>query len=303
MMIPLDVPKNAQAEYLDNYKSITQGTNNLMLFACDQKIEHLNKDFHGPFIHPEANDPEHSFRIASQGRIGVFATQLGLISRYAHNYQDVNYLVKLNSKTNLIDENLSDPISRTLWTVEDVINFKKNNNLKIRGVGYTIYAGSINESQMIYEAAQMIYKAHQNGLVAVLWIYARGQSVLEKSDLELTPGVSGLANALGADFVKIKAPRSKEPISHDILKVSVQAAGNTKVICSGGESKPTEMFLKELYEQINLGGTSGNATGRNIFQRSLADAVAFTNAISAIVYDNKSIADALKIYNDLLKNA
>ena len=45
--IPTDVPKSAHKEYLQNYLAATQHTGNLMLFACDQKIEHLNGDFYG----------------------------------------------------------------------------------------------------------------------------------------------------------------------------------------------------------------------------------------------------------------
>ncbi len=86
-------------------------------------------------------------------------------------------------------------------------------------------------------------------------------------------------------------------MSNEILKIASHAAGNTKVICAGGTAKPTETFLKELYEQIYFGQTSGTATGRNIFQRSLSDANAFTKAISAIVYDNKNYEEALNIYN------
>jgi len=302
IFIPLDVPKQAQQEYLENYESVTKGTNRLMLFAADQKIEHLNKDFHGPFIHHDANAPEHIFKIASNGRIGALATQLGLIARFGNNHKNVNYIVKLNSKTNLVHEDQKEPVSELLWAVEDVVSFKKNSNLKIRGVGYTIYIGSEFESKMLHDAAQTVYKAHQNGLIAILWIYARGKSVNEKSDLELTPGITGIANALGADFVKIKAPRSKDLImSNEILKISTQSAGNTKIICSGGEAKPTEIFLKELYEQINMGHTNGNATGRNIFQRSLSDAVAFTHAISTIVYDNKTADEAFTLYKSMAK--
>lgn len=300
--IPLDVPKQAQSDFIENYESITRGTNRLMLFAADQKIEHLNKDFHGPFIHPDANHPEHVFNIASNGKIGAMATQLGLIARYGHNHKNVNYIVKLNSKTNLVDVEQKEPLNTLLWSIDDVLNFKKNSGLKIRGVGYTVYIGSEYESQMLQQAAEIVLQAHQNGLIAILWVYARGKSVSEKSDLELTPGLTGIANALGADFVKIKAPRStQDVITDEILKLASKAAGNTKIICSGGEPKPTESFLKDLYEQINMGGTCGNATGRNIFQRSLPDAIAFTNAISAIVYENKSIHEAIDIYQSMMK--
>jgi len=54
-------------------------------------------------------------------------------------------------------------------------------------------------------------------------------------------------------------------------------------------------LLQELYDQIHIGGTCGNATGRNIFQRSLPEAIALTKAISAIACQDKSVRDAIKL--------
>ena len=99
--VPADVPKSMEKEYIKNYLKITHNTGRLMLFAGDQKIEHLNDDFHGKMkvgneeveIPPDDADPEHLFRIASKARIGVFATQLGLIAKYGQSYRDVPYLI------------------------------------------------------------------------------------------------------------------------------------------------------------------------------------------------------------------
>jgi DhnA family fructose-bisphosphate aldolase class Ia len=111
ILVPLDVPKAKRENYIRNYLTITQKSGRLMLFAGDQKVEHLNNDFYGDEIHLDDGDPEHLFRIASQANIGVFATQLGLIARYGNSYADVPYLVKLNSKTNLVKTSQSDPFS------------------------------------------------------------------------------------------------------------------------------------------------------------------------------------------------
>ena len=48
--VPADVMPESREEYIDNYLKATRGTGRLMLFACDQKIEHLNKDFYGEGI-------------------------------------------------------------------------------------------------------------------------------------------------------------------------------------------------------------------------------------------------------------
>jgi fructose-bisphosphate aldolase/6-deoxy-5-ketofructose 1-phosphate synthase len=41
---------------------------------------------------------------------------------------------------------------------------------------------------------------------------------------------------------------------------------------------------------------SGNATGRNIHQKSFEEAVRMCNAISAITIHDKSVEEAVKIY-------
>jgi DhnA family fructose-bisphosphate aldolase class Ia len=46
---------------------------------------------------------------------------------------------------------------------------------------------------------------------------------------------------------------------------------------------------------LHTGGTGGNATGRNIFTHPLAQAVAMTQAISALTIENKSLDEALKL--------
>ena len=44
--VPVDVSPEMRETYIDNYMKATRNTGRLMLFACDQKIEHLNKDFY-----------------------------------------------------------------------------------------------------------------------------------------------------------------------------------------------------------------------------------------------------------------
>ena len=61
--VPADVLPEAREIYIDNYLAATQNTGRLMLFACDQKFEHLNDDFFGAGIDPADNDPEHLLRL------------------------------------------------------------------------------------------------------------------------------------------------------------------------------------------------------------------------------------------------
>ncbi len=297
IQIPLDVAPENRTTYQQHMATVTQDSGRIMLFAGDQKVEHLNHDFFGEGISEEDNNPEHMFAIASKARIGAFATQLGLLAHYGMDYKDIPYIVKLNSKTNLVKTSQKDPESNKWLGIDQVMEFKKNSGLNIVGIGYTVYVGSEYESEMLQEAARLVYQGHINGLISLLWMYPRGKAVPEEKDTNVIAGAAGIGAALGADFVKVNQPKPQQGSPAEALREAVVAAGRTKLICAGGEKEDVPTFLQTLHDQIHIGGTSGNATGRNIHQRPLEEAVRFTNAIAAITFDNKTVEDAIKIYN------
>lgn len=293
---PLDVPGSKRKMYLNNYRKITRESGRLMLFAGDQKVEHLNDDFFGLDIDPADGNPEHLFQIASNAKIGVFAAQLGLIARYGADYKDVPYLVKLNSKTHLVKTSQAEPNSLQWIDVDQVVEFAESSGLSILGVGYTIYLGSEHEGEQLRQAAQIVYQAHSQGLITVLWIYPRGKAVKDEKDPHLIAGAAGVAAALGSDFVKVNYPSRPGSDSKEIFNEAVRAAGRTGVVCAGGESTDAKSFLQRLHDQIHISGAAGNATGRNIHQRTLAEAVRLCNAVYAITVEDASVEEAWKIY-------
>lgn len=296
--VPLDVPEDKRKTYQEHYELATHGTGRLMLFAGDQKIEHLNDDFYGEGVPPEDNDPEHMFRIASRAKIGIFASQLGLVARYGADYKDIPYIIKINSKSHLIKTSQRDPRNAELTSASALERFIKSSRLNIVGVGYTIYTGSEYEHEQFGGAAKICFEAHQLGLFSVVWSYPRGQAVADEKAPHLVAGAAGVAACLGADFVKVNAPKKEGHAGSkaELLREAVQAAGRTQLICAGGSTSDAKKFLKDLHEQIHIGGAAGNATGRNIHQRPLEEAIRLTNAISAITIDNRSAEEAIKIY-------
>lgn len=293
--LPADVPPSKEITFSENFDRATGGSGRLMLFAGDQKVEHLNNDFHGEGIPAEDNDPEHLFKIASQAHIGVFATQFGLISRYARDYKEIPYLVKLNAKTNLIPYTDKDPYSQQWLGVQDVVDFADSSGVNILGVGYTVYLGSEHEHAMFREAAQIVHEAHKAGLLAVLWIYPKGNYVADEHDAHLIAGAAGVGAALGADFAKLKVPYRNGTFVPELLQEVTQAAGRTGVLCEGGSKVDERAFLEELHAQIHRGGSRGNGTGRNIHQRPLEEAIRMANAIYAVTVEDASVEAAMKI--------
>ena len=296
--VPLDVMPEFKDVYRDNYMAATQGTGRLMLFACDQKFEHLNADFFGEGIDPADADPEHLFKIGAQGVIGVLAGQRGLIARYAEDYPNINYLVKMNSKTNIVGTKQADPYSPMLSDLEAVLDMR-DAGVNVVGLGYTIYLGSEFEAQMVAEAGQLIAEAHANGLLVVLWIYPRGKAVTAEKDADLIAGAAGCALCLGADFVKVNPPKGEGATSAELLKRASVAAGRTGLVCAGGSTVDAETFLTQLWEQIHVGGACGDPTGRNIHQRSLDEAVRLTKAISAITLADYDVQEAMDVFKGI----
>jgi fructose-bisphosphate aldolase/6-deoxy-5-ketofructose 1-phosphate synthase len=293
--IPISVPGQARREFILNYNKLTQNSGNLVLFAGDQRVEHLNDDFVGTGIDPDDANPEHFFKIASKSRVGAMACQMGLIARYGQDYKEVPYLVKLNSKSNLVKTETADPLSTAWYTVDQVEEFKRSSGLNVLGVGYTVYLGSRHEAVMLKEAAQMIYFAHRMGFVTVLWMYPRGQAVKNERDSHLLAGAAGIGACLGADFVKLNYPKSEDQPSRELLKEAVQAAGRTKIVCECDSGDDSRRYLQDVHDQIHVSGAHGTTTVSSIHQKSVQEAAAICNAIAAIVVDGASVGDALSV--------
>jgi fructose-bisphosphate aldolase/6-deoxy-5-ketofructose 1-phosphate synthase len=299
LKIPASVSPKARPEYRKNYAQLTNNSGHLLLIAGDQKVEHGNDDFFGPSINRDDANPEHLFKIAAASQGGVLATHLGLISRYGKDYPSIPYIVKVNGKTNLGQEEKDS--SKLWWPIEEIIKFKQQSGLKIVGIGYTVYLGGQYEAKMLAKAAKAIYEAHQAGLTAIIWMYPRGKNIKEE-DIHTIASGAGVAAALDADFVKIKYPYSAKNQKNVAVKFqeAVQAAGRTKVICVGGSKRPVSALLEDTEKQIKISGAYGLAMGRNLHQRSLDEATRLSLALGGIIFYKKNAKEANAIYNKKL---
>jgi DhnA family fructose-bisphosphate aldolase class Ia len=109
-------------------------------------------------------------------------------------------------------------------------------------------------------------------------MYPLGKTVKDAKEPHLIAGATGAA-CLGSDFVKVNYPKKEGQESKEIFKEAILAAGRTKVICAGGAGEDVELFLRTLHDRIFVSGASANATGRNVHQKSLKEAIRICNAI------------------------
>lgn len=221
-----------------------------LFLAYDQGMEHGPSDFDD-----ENADPQNILDIAVDGNFTAVIFQKGIAEKYYSNtkyQQQVPLILKLNGKTNLIDD--PDPYSPQLCSVDEALEIGAS------AVGYTIYVGSRHESKMFKEFSNIEQRAHKADIPLIGWMYIRGSGVEGKSISELTAYATRLGLELGADIIKIKYPGDEKS-----LRWAVDNAGKTKVVVSGGEKQDEQAFL-DMVQTSMQAGAIGMAVGRNIWQ-------------------------------------
>jgi class I fructose-bisphosphate aldolase len=224
--------------FLTNGKSI--------LLAYDQGLEHgPSADFNEKNV-----DPQYIMDMAVNGSFSGIVFQKGVAEKYYNG--KVPLIIKVNGKSNLPK---GEPISKQVCSVEEAIS------LGARGVGYTIYAGSAYEADMLAEFGKIVYEAHKKDLPAIAWVYPRGQAIKVDTAPEIVAYAARIGMEVGADAVKIKYTGEPKTFSW-----AVKSAGRAHVFMSGGPKTPTdEDFLRQVSGVMEAGAT-GLAVGRNMWQ-------------------------------------
>lgn len=225
--------------------------------------------------------------------------------RYAHR---IPFLVKLNHNETLSYPNTYD---QTLYaSVEQAFN------MGAVAVGATIYFGSEESRRQIEESSAAFERAHELGMVTVLWAYLRN-SAFKKDGVDyhvsadLTGQANHLAATIGADIVKQKMAEnnggykainygytddrvySKLTSENPIDLVRYQLAncymGRAGLINSGGAAGgETDLSDAVRTAVINKrAGGMGLILGRKAFKKSMADGVKLINAVQDVYLDSK----------------
>lgn len=239
-----------------------------LFLAYDQGLEHGPTDFNDKNI-----DPRYIIEIAKKGNYTGIIFQKGIAEKYKSEIKKskVPLIIKLNGKTNLVK---GDPISRQLCSVTEAIK------LGASAVGYTIYLGSIHESEMLAEFEKIQREAHKRKIPVITWIYPRGKSIKRKSKSELMAYAARTGLEIGADIIKITYNGDKKA-----LKWAVRSAGKTKVVIAGGVKKGKKEFLKQVKE-IMAAGCIGLAIGRNVWQDK--NPLQVTKELKKIIWKSKN---------------
>jgi len=292
------------------------GTGYMSILPVDQGIEHSGGASFAK--NPDCFDPENIVKLAVEGGCNAVASTLGVLGAVSRKYaHKIPFLVKLNHNELLTYPNRFDQVY--FASVEQAWN------MGAVAVGATIYFGSDESTRQIVETSLAFKRAHELGMVTVLWCYLRNSTFKTKEkDYHVSADLTGQANHLGvtieADIIKQKLPEnnggynalnaggvkygktdervyteltSDHPIDLCRYQVLNCYAGRAGLINSGGESKGAGDLAAAVKTAVinKRAGGMGLISGRKAFQRPLQEGVKLLNLIQD-VYLDKSITVA-----------
>ena len=290
------------------------GTGYLSILPVDQGIEHSAGASFAP--NPIYFDGENIVKLALEAGCNAVASTLGVLGSVSRKYaHKIPFIVKLNHNELLSYPNTFDQI--LFASVEQAFD------MGAVAVGATVYFGSAESGRQIQEISEVFQRAHELGMVTILWCYLRNKAFkIEGVDYHLSSDMTGQANHLGAtmqaDIIKQKSPvtdggykalnkdgsfgkfhekmytelNSEHPIDLTRYQVVNNYMGRIGLINSGGASGKNDLAQVVKTAVVNKrAGGMGLITGRKAFQKPMKEGVELFHAIQD-VYLCKDVAVA-----------
>jgi class I fructose-bisphosphate aldolase len=282
------------------------GTGYLSLLPVDQGVEHSAGASFAP--NPDYFDPENIVKLAIEGGCNGVASTLGVLSSVSRKYaHKIPFVVKINHNELLSYPNRYDQVL--------FANVEQAWELGAVAVGATIYFGSEESHRQIMEISDAFARAHELGMVCVLWCYLRNEAFKKDGvDYHVASDLTGQANhlgaTLGADIIKQKQAQtnggftalkfgktsekvyteltSDHPIDLTRYQVANCYMGRIGMINSGGASGKNDLAQAVRTAVINKrAGGMGLISGRKAFQKPMKDGVELLNAIQDVYLEPK----------------
>ncbi|MEM7873701.1 class I fructose-bisphosphate aldolase [Morganella morganii] len=282
------------------------GTGYLSILPVDQGVEHSAAASFA--ANPLYFDPKNIVELAIEAGCNCVASTYGVLAsvarRYAHR---IPFLVKINHNETL---SLPAQYDQTLYaSVEQAFE------MGAVAVGATIYFGSPESRRQIEEISAAFERAHELGMVTVLWAYLRNPAFKKDgvdyhASADLTGQANHLAATIGADIVKQKMAENNggfkaigfshtdervystlttdNPIDLVRYQLANCYMGRAGLINSGGASGNNDLADAIRTAVINKrAGGMGLILGRKAFKKSMKDGVALINAVQDVYLDKK----------------
>lgn len=248
------------------------------IFAPDGKALIVAMD-HGLLDGPirGLEHPESTIEKIVEGGANAVLTSYGLARRFAAELAGIGLILRMDGGSTGLGKK-GGP-GRIFYSIEDGLR------LGADALAVSAFPGSENEADTLQNLALVAGKAHEWGLAVLGEMVPGGfDSPAEMRTAWAVAISSRIGAELGADVIKTSYAPDFE---------AVTGTSYVPIVILGGAKRGKERdMLADIRTAIDT-GASGVAIGRNIWQSD--DPTAMTAAVAAIVHQNASVDEAMRI--------
>jgi fructose-bisphosphate aldolase / 2-amino-3,7-dideoxy-D-threo-hept-6-ulosonate synthase len=157
-------------------------------------------------------------------------------------------------------------------------------------VSVHVNVGAQDEDKMLQNLGKVAEECDIYGLPLLAMMYPRGPKIQNEHEPEVVAHAARIGAELGADIIKTNYTGDVET-----FKAVIESCPSPVVIAGGPKCKSPEEILQTTSDAIKA-GAAGLSIGRNVFQCESPTQI--SKALSAIVHQNSSVEQALKILGE-----
>ena len=191
-------------------------------------------------------------------------------------------IVQLTGMSNL-NSNINDKVQ--VCSVQEAIRVGAD------AVSVHVNVGAQDEDRMLSILGKVSDECDVYGMPLLAMMYARGPRIKNEHEPDVVAHAARIGAELGADIIKANFTGSV-----DTFKTVVESCPVPVVIAGGPKCKTAMEVLQTAHDSIKA-GAAGLSVGRNVFQHE--NPTLIVKALSAIVHNGVSLAQALKILEEI----
>jgi len=222
--------------------------------------------------------PAETLKKIAKGGADAILTSYGTALRFAKEIEPLGLILRMDGGGTKLGK--MGPGSQ-FYTIEDAIRIGAD------AIAVSAFPGSAEEEDSLRTLAKVIGDAHKWGIPVMGEMVPGGfDSPDHMRTAESISIAARIGAELGSDWVKI--PHA------DPFEVVTSTCYVPAVILGGAKKGSERGMLEKIRSALDV-GAKGVAIGRNIFQAD--DPQAMTAAVAALIHENVSVDEAMKILN------
>lgn len=157
-------------------------------------------------------------------------------------------------------------------------------------VSVHVNVGAEHETEMLSTLGKVACQCDEFGIPLLAMMYPRGPKIKDPHAVDVVAHAARLGAELGADIIKTNYTGGAESFK------KVVTGCHVPVIIAGGVKAETPRDVLQMVKDSVAAGGAGLSIGRNVFQHN--DPSRMVKALNAIVHDDASISEAMKILGE-----